>query len=144
MNTESLHSQYMTHDGVSGSPEFLIDDDRFKVAFCPFKTPLAPNHEFTTTYTDEWKGAMRQEADGFFLPEALYFPDKIGEISVRLDFDFEVKSLASLEVDINQSSVRTCDAQPVSVVAASGFVCAYQWNKGAPSPRSIFVLYYTA
>lgn len=142
MDVESLGSKYKTTDGASGSPEFLIDDDRFKVAFCPFNTPLGQNREFTTTYSDDWKGAMRKEADGFFFPEALYFPDKIGELSSRLDFDFEIEFLAALEVDINQSIVQTCNAQPVAVKPAEGFVSAYQWKNLAPSPDSIFVLYY--
>ncbi len=144
MNVGTLGSKYKTNDGASGSPEFLIDDDRFKVAFCPFNTPLRQNCEFITTYADEWKGAMREEADGFFFPEALYFPDKIGELSSRLDFNFIIDSLAALEVDIKQSIVRTCNAQPVVVEPADGFVCAYQWRKLAPSPNSIFVLYYRA
>ncbi len=143
MSVENLHSHYETHDGVSRTPEFLVDDDRFKIAFCPFRTPLAPNAEFTITYSDDWKGAMRPEADGFFLPEALYFPDRIGELSVCLDFDFNVASVSALEVS-EQLSVGTCDTQPLPVPAASGFACSFQWRKVTPSPGSIYVLFYTA
>ncbi len=144
MSVESLGSKYGTDGGTLRSPEFLIDDDRFKIAFCPFPTPLPPNREFEITYSDQWKAAMRQKADGFFFPEALYFPDKIGELSVRLDFDFEIQFVAALEVDTERSSVATCDAQPVAVTSAPGLLAAYQWQKNAPSPGSIFVLYYQA
>lgn len=144
MSVESLGSKYETNGSTLRIPEFLIDDDRFKIAFCPFPTPLPPNAEFETTYSDQWKASMRQEADGFFFPEALYFPDKIGELSVRLDFDFEIQLVCALEVDTERASVTTCDAQPVAVTPAPNLLAAYQWQKNSPSPGSIFVLYYRA
>ncbi len=144
MSTSSLCSRFQINENKESTPEFLVDDDRFKIAFCPFPTPLGQNKEFLLSYSDSWQGAMRKEADGFFLPEALYFPDKIGELSVHLEFDFEIESLAALEVNTVNFSVVTCETQPKSTTPSVGMVHAFNWSMLSPSMYSIFILYYRA
>jgi hypothetical protein len=143
MKAENLNSHFTTHDGMSGKPEFLLDNERIKVAFCKFRIPLEPNSEFKISYSDNWKGAMRQDSDGFFFPEAVFFQGRIGEISVTLDFDAEVESLASLEFNVENSNVRTCRSQPQSIKANSGFSNSFEWKTVFPKSRSIFILYYS-
>jgi hypothetical protein len=144
MSTNSLGSRFKINGTNESTPEFLIDDDRFKVAFCSFPSPLKQNKKFLLEYSDSWKGAMRKEGDGFFFPEALYFPDGIGELLVKLEFDFEIESLAALEINTDNFSVVTCDTQPEAVSPIAGMVNSFFWSKLAPSTNSIFILYYRA
>lgn len=142
MSTYELNSKYSTNNIDNNIPEFLIDDDQFKVALCAFKTPLEQNCEFDLSYSDSWQGAMRKEADNFFFPEALYFPDGIGELSVRIDFDFAVESLAALEVNTSAFSVVTSDSQPKKIEPMDGMAEAFTWSKRSPSKTLMFILYY--
>lgn len=144
ISTEALGSLYSAQGVSNRAPEFLIDEERFKVAFCEFGSPLPRNGRFSVSYTDNWKGAMRQESDGFFFPEATYFLGGVSELVVRLNFAFPIDYLACLEVNSVLSSVVACDSQPESIAQDSSFQASFVWRRVRPSAESIFVLYYRA
>lgn len=144
LDAVELGSSYTINNGASRFPEFVRDEDRFKIVFNEFTTPLAPQEQFELKYSDNWKGSMRVEADGFFFPESLYFPSGIHRLGSRVNFSFPVSSIAVLEVDVGQSIVRTCRSQPRQVASPSEAVCSYEWSIDSPLPNCIYILYYRA
>ena len=142
LDVAELGSSYSINDGDERTPEFVRNEDRFKVVFNEFAVPLSPQEQFELRYSDNWKGSMRVEADGFFFPEALYFPSGIHRLETRVDFSFPVGSIAVLEVDISQSIVRACRSQVKQVVPKNGAACAYGWSIDSPVASCIYILYY--
>ncbi|MBT9140769.1 MAG: hypothetical protein DDT30_01348 [Dehalococcoidia bacterium] len=140
--TSDLGARYSVGGGPFRNPEFIQDEDRFKLAFCEFPSPLETSGTFELTYTDDWKGAMRISADGFFFPEALYFPSGVHRLSTKVDFSFPVASVAVLEVDVDAAVVRTHRTQPRPTKPSDGMSSAFAWFVDSPPASTVYVLYY--
>jgi hypothetical protein len=144
LDTSELNSRYSFNGEAQASTSFIIDEERFKVPFSEFSVPLRPGQSFTFEYSDEWKGSMRIQADGFFFPEMFYFPSGIHRLSSRLDFSFRVATIAVLAVDVERAIVSPCATQPQPVAPAQGMTAAYTWFIDSPDAEHVYVLHYRA
>jgi len=144
LNASDLGAEYSPTSQSGRQPEFLVDRDRFKIAFCEFDRPIAQDEKFEIAYKDCWRGSMRRGADGFFFPEPLFFPGGIHRLSTRLDFSFPIRSMAVLSVNIEDGTVRPCGSQPRPVDATPSERHVFEWEIDGPRKDTIYVLYYTA
>ena len=144
MSATELSSEYTANDGPMRRPAFIVDEERFKVAFCEFDVPIPLQSTFTIAYSDEWRGAMRGGADGFFFPEALYFPSAINRLASRLEFSFPIASIGVLCANISDATVSLCESQPCKATPRKDMVAAFTWSVQRPPNDTIYVLYYCA
>lgn len=142
VSARDIGARYRLQGGVEREPTFIQDEERFKVAFCEFVSPLAPGKEFILSYRDVWRGSMRIDADGFIFPESLYFPSGIHRLGARIEFSFRVATVAVLEVDVAGARVSTCRSQPEPTTPRDGMAAAYDWFVDSPSRDSVFMWYY--
>jgi hypothetical protein len=144
IRSSSLGSKYATGSGNVSTPEFLVDEERFKVPFCRFACPISRNERFSVRYSDNWPGAMREQTDGFFFPEAMYFPSGVEELEVELQFDFDLTSITCLEANMDSGVVIPCETQPIAQVVEGRSLPLYTWKKFTPGANTIFILFYHA
>ena len=140
---EDLGASFVIGNGTARRPQFLQDEDRRKIAFCPFEQPLQPQELFTLQYRDLWVGSMRPEADGLFYPESLIFPSGLGSLSSTVGFAGRVATISVLEVDVRTAHVGLHKQQPHRVHGGSCGEDRFRWVTHGPSAQSIFVLQYT-
>lgn len=144
LSIESLGAKYSVNSLDWFKPEFVVDEERFKIALCRMHRPLAKNEHFEVLYSDRWPSSMRDGSDGFFFPEAIYFPAGIEKLTVELCFDFPIRNIECLEADINRGTVRPCSEQPMPCDATESNSSQYLWHHFSPSASSVFIILYAA
>ena len=143
ISSDELGAAYQSSQGPSREPEFLVDRDRFKVAFCEFDSPAMPQDNFDIRYADRWKGSMRLAGDGFFFPEPVFFPAGIHRLSSTIEIDRPLRSVAVMEVNVKKGSVKLCDSQPkIKTVVTTG-ASLIDWEVDSPPPDTVYVMYYS-
>jgi hypothetical protein len=144
LSIESLGAKYSVDSVGWIEPEFVVDEERFKVAYCRMHRPLATNESFEILYSDRWPSSMREGSDGFFFPEAIYFPAGIEKLTVEICFDFLIRTIYCLEADIDRGIVRPCLEQPMPCDSPGANFSQYIWSHFSPSTSSIFIILYNA
>ena len=143
IDSSSLMATYRIKNGDAHKPDFVIDEERYKVAFCQFDVPLRPQQPFQIRYTDDWPGSMRAEGDAFFFPESLYFPAGVQRLESSIEFSSKIRSAIVLECDLDTSEVGHCESIPALEVAGE-FRSIVQWSINSPRQSVVYILYFRA
>lgn len=119
-----------------------VDEERFKVLYVQFRTPLSVGGTFRVEFDYVWPGAMWWGTDSIAFSEILCYPRGVDRVESILEFDSSLSHIGAYSFDLLAGECNADSVQP-ELAPTEDFGDRYHWSIVNPGSNRLYFIAFT-